>query len=73
LSISVYLAAPIALTSFISATYSLVIFTSTQHGTPPATIGPLTLYSHRTHLLILLHAVPLFLLIAKPSLTCLWL
>nr|YP_537086.1 NADH dehydrogenase subunit 4 [Orbinia latreillii]AAX50148.1 NADH dehydrogenase subunit 4 [Orbinia latreillii] len=74
LSISTSLAIPIALTSFMAATYSLILFTSTQHGSLPSFTNPLTMYSYtRTHILMMLHAIPLFLLIMKTSLICLWL
>jgi NADH-ubiquinone oxidoreductase chain 4 len=73
LSISSYLSIPIALISFFAATYCLILFTSTQHGPIPTLSNPISIQHNRTHLLIILHATPLFILILKSSLISLWL
>ena len=57
----------IALISFISATYSLILFTSTQHGPIPSFSNPISIFHNRIHLLIFLHTAPVFLLFIKTS------
>ena len=54
--------------SFLAAAYSLHLYTTTQHGSPPKFLNPTlqTPPSHYTSLLLII--TPLFLLIAKPEL-----
>ena len=61
------------LSILLSGTYSLILFSSTQHGHPSNFTTPLLPDIPRNHLLILLHVVPLFSCIAIPSLVSLWL
>lgn len=57
---------------FFRGTYSLIIYTSTQHGNPPIYINILKIYSSRNHIILLIHVVPLFILILKVDLSISW-
>lgn len=67
-------AAPLlAITAFLSAAYSLFLFTTTQHGSPSNFINPLTLFTSRNYITIIIHITPLFLLCLKTDLFIAWL
>nr|YP_010000985.1 NADH dehydrogenase subunit 4 [Drymodes brunneopygia]QOD96923.1 NADH dehydrogenase subunit 4 [Drymodes brunneopygia] len=52
----------------LTASYTLYMLTMTQRGTPPPHITSIQNSSTREHLLMTLHAIPMFLLILKPEL-----
>nr|YP_089681.2 NADH dehydrogenase subunit 4 [Clymenella torquata] len=64
---------PMILSMFISGMYSLIMYTTTQHGTPTSYSNPLNLFMMRNNTILLLHAFPLFILILKMDLLISWL
>jgi len=72
LSSSFYTWILIAWTRFLSAAYSLFLYTSTQHGPRPNFINPAKLFINRNYSVCLLHLTPLFLLSLKAELIRLW-
>lgn len=68
LSINTALAAPIAALTFLTAAYSLHLYTNTQHGSTPAPLTGLLSPPQITHTLIHLHLFPALLLITQPAL-----
>nr|YP_010403019.1 NADH dehydrogenase subunit 4 [Sirsoe methanicola]UQV94827.1 NADH dehydrogenase subunit 4 [Sirsoe methanicola] len=69
---SLSLALPIAITVFIAATYSLILYTSTQHGWSPSFLKPLNLINLRNYSIIIAHIIPIILLISAPESITLW-
>nr|YP_010586943.1 NADH dehydrogenase subunit 4 [Asychis amphiglyptus]UZZ45811.1 NADH dehydrogenase subunit 4 [Asychis amphiglyptus] len=72
LSISYFTAPVIAMMSFYTAAYSLVLYTSTQHGWRPSFSNPMNLLTQRNYLIILLHASPLILMMIKAEMFSSW-
>nr|YP_010373154.1 NADH dehydrogenase subunit 4 [Hyperhalosydna striata]QTZ18388.1 NADH dehydrogenase subunit 4 [Hyperhalosydna striata] len=64
---------PIGLCSFLAAAYSLYLFTSTNHGSIPSFLNPISSLSSHFHSISLFHAAPIFLLILNPTLISSWL
>lgn len=64
---------PIILLTFLSAAYSLFLFTSLQHGAPRKQTRPLLTLNPSNYLLLLAHLAPLVLLILTPGLSANWL
>lgn len=63
----------IAVISFISAAYTLYLYTAINHG-PPGKHIPFRQYaSHRNTYIIFIHTAPLFLLIISPEIITVWL
>lgn len=62
----------IILSRFIAGIYSLVIYSSTQHGPPSIYTNPLTLFRPRNHLILLIHTIPLYVLVLKIDLSISW-
>lgn len=58
---------------FLAGAYSLYLYTSSQHGTPPSFINSINLSSQRNYSIIILHAAPLFLLVMKADIIISWL
>nr|QHT64985.1 NADH dehydrogenase subunit 4 [Arichlidon gathofi] len=58
---------PIGLISFLAAAYSLILFTSTQHGSPNHAMNPNNYLVSRNLTISLLHLLPIFILIASPN------
>uniref|UniRef100_UPI0030E0BCC3 NADH dehydrogenase subunit 4 n=1 Tax=Synelmis amoureuxi TaxID=3053537 RepID=UPI0030E0BCC3 len=58
---------PISLMSFLAAAYSLILFTSTQHGQLSSFLNPLNLTKSVNHTIIMFHFIPLILLILCPN------
>nr|QHT64987.1 NADH dehydrogenase subunit 4 [Hesionides sp. PA-2020] len=73
LSYSLNLMTLLALMSFITAIYTLILYTSLNHGTPPAHQAPSHLILMRNYMITTLHMIPLFVLIASPLFTLMWL
>lgn len=73
LSTSPIILITIALSAFLSALYSLILYTATQHGKPPNFSNSLSLFTPRNYLTIFLHLAPLFLLCLKIDLIVNWL
>ena len=66
--ISLLLIFPIRLIRFLGASYSLILFTSTQHGSTSNSINPNNYIKLRNIRIRLLHILPIFLLIITPNL-----
>nr|QDP70829.1 NADH dehydrogenase subunit 4 [Conus quercinus] len=69
---SPYSLLPLALMSFLSALYSMYLYTSIHHGGSPKFIKPFTTTKSPTFLLLFLHWVPANLLIMKGELISIW-
>lgn len=70
--LSLSLVLPLAITSFIAAAYTLVLYTSLHHGTPPIHLALGHLSLHRNTFISWIHIAPLFLFILSPELITLW-
>lgn len=57
----------ISFLSFLSAAYSLFLYTSSQHGSTPQLLLPINLYSSKTYLTAILHILPIIFIIFKPD------
>lgn len=57
---------------FLSAAYSLFLYTSTQHGPAPNFVNPTKLFIIRNYSVCFIHLAPLFLLSLKAELLRLW-
>nr|QYK19533.1 NADH dehydrogenase subunit 4 [Neoamphitrite affinis] len=68
MSLNMLLAPILATTAFLSAAYSLYLYTTTQHGTPSAFISAMQLFMPRNYLTIIMHLLPLFLMSLKMEL-----
>lgn len=73
ISVSLILIPTIILSTLLSGTYSLMLFSRTQHGHPSNFTNPLLTATPRNHLLIFLHTGPLFSAILIPNFISLWL
>nr|YP_009871088.1 NADH dehydrogenase subunit 4 [Siphonosoma cumanense]QKS32600.1 NADH dehydrogenase subunit 4 [Siphonosoma cumanense] len=73
IAVSLYTTVPLALMSFLTGAYSLVLFASTQHGAVNPLNNPMMLCKQDSHLLLLLHLVPLILMTFMPSVSTGWL
>nr|ATZ69913.1 NADH dehydrogenase subunit 4 [Conus trochulus] len=69
---STYCLIPLALMSFLSALYSMYLFTAIHHGGSPKFIKPFTLIKSPGFLLLFLHWVPVNMLILKGELVSIW-
>ena len=69
---SLYLIPSLLIISFIAAGYSLVLYTTSQHGWPPLFLSLGHLFNSRNAVTTSLHATPLLLLIAAPEVITLW-
>jgi len=58
---------PLAFVRFLTAGYSLFLFTALQHGAPRKQQNPLLLTSSHHHTVLLLHLVPLIIITLSPS------
>lgn len=72
LSLSSFMAPIIAIVGFLAAAYSLVLYTTTQHGTVPRFSNPTNQIVPRNYLIIMLHVTPLILIIIKPEIFSFW-
>lgn len=70
--LSIYFIPALLIGSFIAGTYSLIIYTSTQHGNPPKYINSIKILSSRNHVIIILHALPLVFIVFKIDLCLSW-
>ena len=73
LKISTWFILPIGITAFIAAAYSLILYTSSQHGWPPRFLKPLNSLNPRNYSIIVAHAIPIIFLISSPEIITLWL
>jgi len=71
ISIHIFFSLPLAIMAFIAAGYSLILYTSSQHGTPPKFLNPIILLTPRNYNTCLLHFTPILLLILKLDLVIL--
>jgi len=62
----------IAIIRFIRASYSLILYISTQHGNSPQFINPLSLLSSQNYSILLIHFIPILLFIMKLDFISLW-
>nr|YP_010890258.1 NADH dehydrogenase subunit 4 [Conus marmoreus]WJJ70355.1 NADH dehydrogenase subunit 4 [Conus marmoreus] len=69
---SSYCLLPLAFMSFLSALYSMYLFTTIHHGGSPKFIKPFNLTKPSSFLLLFLHWVPANLLILKGELVSIW-
>nr|ATZ70082.1 NADH dehydrogenase subunit 4 [Conus venulatus] len=69
---STYCLIPLALMSFLSALYSMYLFTAIHHGGSPKFIKPFALIKSPGFLLLFLHWVPVNMLILKGELVSIW-
>jgi len=72
-AISLKLIILLMLSAFLSAAYSLYLFSSTQHGMFPNHLKPINFFSSRNMLILLLHIFPLFLLNLRIDIILQWL
>ena len=72
LSFSTLTAIPLSLIAFLAAAYSLLLYTSTQHGQSPIFHNPLSLFTPRNITISLLHFIPLITLILKIDFLTIW-
>ena len=72
LSFSWLSALPLGLIRFIAAAYSLLIYTTTQHGNPPQFQNPLHTFVPRNYSICFIHFAPIILLIIKIDLISIW-
>jgi len=72
ISYSIYSIFTISLIRFLTAAYSLHIFSTTQHGQISSFSNPLQLIKTKDMLLLLSHLIPVILLITKPELITNW-
>jgi NADH-ubiquinone oxidoreductase chain 4 len=70
ISRDLYLITPLIIIRFLSAAYSLFLYSSLNHGWTLANINPGPSIYPRYHLLITLHLFPAIILILTPSLFC---
>lgn len=63
---------PLAFISFLSALYSIYLFTTRQHGGSPKFLKPFGQIYNTTHTLLALHWIPANVLILKSDLVFLW-
>ncbi len=71
-SISLKFTIILAITAFLSAVYSLYLFSSSQHGSFPTHINPINYITRRNILILFLHTTPLFILSTRIDLITLW-
>jgi len=71
-SISIKFTFILAITTFLSAVYSLYLFSASQHGNFSNHLNPLNYISMRNMLILLLHTIPLFTLSTRIDLITLW-
>ena len=64
---------PLAFVRFLTAGYSLFLFSSLQHGRPNKQQNPMLFTSSLNHLILFLHGVPLILLTLSPTIIRSWL
>nr|WIM50770.1 NADH dehydrogenase subunit 4 [Conus ventricosus] len=69
---STYCLVPLAFMSFLSALYSMYLFTAIHHGGSPKFIKPFILIKSPTFLVLFLHWAPANLLILKGELVSIW-
>lgn len=72
LSLSIYTSFLIAILRFLAAAYSLILYTSTQHGNTPNFSNSLQLFTPRNYTTTLLHTLPLIAFIIKIDIISLW-
>jgi len=72
ISSTIHLILYLGLVSFITATYNLIIYTSTRHGPKIKFILPTRNISHRNYLINFIHIIPIFALITSPKFICLF-
>ncbi len=63
----------LAIMSFMAAVYSLILYTSTQHGHSPSFINSMNLLTPRNYTIAFFHLAPLVLIILKLDSFSLWL
>lgn len=63
---------PIALCSFLACAYSLLLFTSTNHGQLPPFLNPHSSYNSSFFSISLLHFIPIWAIILKPEIISSW-
>nr|WRW51319.1 NADH dehydrogenase subunit 4 [Micropodarke fujianensis] len=62
----------IAITAFLAAAYSLILYTSSQHGANPNFSNPLMSLNPRNYFVILSHSVPIIIIISSPEYITMW-
>lgn len=69
---SSWAAFPLARSSFIAAIYSLVLYTSTQHGWPPIFTNYINILNPRNYSVVIIHFIPLIILISSSQFITIW-
>jgi NADH-ubiquinone oxidoreductase chain 4 len=72
LAYSIYSALLVGILRFFTAIYSLIIFSTSQHGQPSSFINPLQLIKPKDILLLSCHLYPIISIILKPDTITLW-
>jgi NADH:ubiquinone oxidoreductase subunit 4 (subunit M) len=72
LSFSNYTALPIAILRFFTACYSLIIFSTVQHGQPRSFINPLQPIKSKDKVLLIAHLYPIIFIVLKPDIISTW-
>ena len=73
LSSSIVTAPLIAIIRFLAGAYSLFLYVSTQHGSTLSFLNPVTLFTQRNYLTLIIHLIPLFIIILKCDVLFNWL
>uniref|UniRef100_A0AAU6QG32 NADH-ubiquinone oxidoreductase chain 4 n=1 Tax=Prionospio multibranchiata TaxID=3050093 RepID=A0AAU6QG32_9ANNE len=63
---------PLGLMAFMAAAYSLVLYTATQHGTPPSFQSSLHIFTPRNYSLCFIHFIPLVTIVSKMDIVSNW-
>nr|YP_009107130.1 NADH dehydrogenase subunit 4 [Tylorrhynchus heterochaetus]AIT99409.1 NADH dehydrogenase subunit 4 [Tylorrhynchus heterochaetus] len=72
LTASMYTAIPLGVMSFVAAVYSLILYTSLNHGPMNSLTNFITTHNTRNFSIILFHMTPVILLIMCPAMIVLW-
>jgi len=65
-------ALPLGICRFISAAYSLFLYTSINHGSTTQFLNPISILSPHNYTLCFFHLIPILTLILKPEITRIW-
>jgi len=72
LSSSISTSIPLALIRFLTAGYSLLLFTASHHGWPPSFFNNLSTSNHKNFSISILHLLPSFIIISFRFVVSLW-
>lgn len=63
---------PLLLVRFLTAVYSLILYTTSNHGYPLTTVNTLHHFSSSSYLVIIIHLIPIIILIPIPQIYITW-